>query len=80
MSTGLAGFPEMLDVLNRLRALVADARQMEGISLRDLTQACGVSINSLSRFERGGDIQLSSALALLAWLSRTTQAEGEVCQ
>jgi transcriptional regulator with XRE-family HTH domain len=70
MARRLTSYGEVLDVLTGLRAAVIEGRRREGLTLRDLAAISGTSINGLSRFERGvGDIQLATALKLIAWLS-----------
>lgn len=70
MTRRLTSYSEVFDVLTELRQAVIEGRRREGLTLRDLAAISGTSINGLSRFERGiGDIQLSTALKLVAWLS-----------
>ncbi len=41
---------------NRIR----DERQSRGLTLSELSDASGVSVSSLSRYERGGDVPVSA--------------------
>ena len=43
-------------------------RERRGWNVRDLRTKCGVSINSISRTERGHDVMLSNAIAITAAL------------
>lgn len=70
MGKRLTSYGEVLDVLAGLRAAVIEGRRRDGLTLRDLTKVSGVSINALSRFERGiEDIRLSTAVKLMNWLA-----------
>jgi hypothetical protein len=58
------------ETLAGLRAAVRHWRDVRGISLRQLAAELGTSSYSmLSRFENGGDVQLSTALKLVNWLA-----------
>ena len=70
MASGLVGWGEVVDTLGSLRVAVKEARRRDGLTLRDLAERSGVSFNSISRFERGRDIYLSHAVALMEWLAR----------
>lgn len=67
-----------VEVVTGLRAALINAREIRDLTLRDVMAQTGVPLNTLSRFERGiGDIQLSSALKLITWLSgRASGGEG----
>lgn len=73
MAKGLISWGEVADTLETLRVAIREARRREQLTLRDLCTLSGVSLNSLSRFERGADIRLSTALALIRWLNNSAR-------
>jgi transcriptional regulator with XRE-family HTH domain len=54
--------PEFVDVGGRLR----DIRQERGLSLRALSEVCGLSVNAISLIERGISSPSVSSLQRLA--------------
>lgn len=59
------------DVQQRIHELAvafANIRSCRGMSLREVTDQCGVSFVALSRFERGQTLSLAGLVAVLAWL------------
>jgi hypothetical protein len=65
----LNGAYTALAALTDLPAQVAARRGRDGLSLRELGAATGLSINVLSRFENGRDIRLSTAIKLAEWVA-----------
>lgn len=70
MTERLATCDELAKTLEFLPALVREARRQRRMTLREAADATGVSFNAISRFERGGDMMLSSAIALVRWLDQ----------
>ena len=69
MSTGeLTTYDELADIIDALPLLVREGRRVRGLSLRAAAKEIGINFNVLYRFEQGGDIVLSNALAILRWL------------
>lgn len=73
-----ASIAEVIEVLDDLPVMLRTARRMRGLSLRAVADECGISFNALSRHERGRDLTLANARALLVWLSAPTTARQEV--
>lgn len=44
-------------------------RTSEGVSLRDMAAQIGISAATLSRYERGKDMNANNFVKLLAWLT-----------
>lgn len=65
-------YAELRDVLSRLGTLVRDERRRRGISLRQAEAETGVSNARLCQLENGGTANVTTALALLAWLDGTS--------
>ena len=65
----LVGWDEGVELLDTLRVALVEARRRDHLSLREVAKTAGVPFNSISRFERGGDILLSNAVALMRWLA-----------
>jgi hypothetical protein len=71
----LVSYREVFEVLANLRVAVKESRRARKLSLRDVAAESGVNLNSISRFERGGDMQLSNVIGLLKWLSGEPKGE-----
>lgn len=66
----LRSYTELGEMLAHLPITVKEIRRMRGLSLRDVCAESGVSLNSLSRFERGiSDLQCSSVIKLVGWIA-----------
>lgn len=63
-----ASLAEVVAVLEDLPNMLRLARRMRGLSLRDVTDQSGIGFNTLSRLERGREVSLANAVALLRWL------------
>ena len=63
------GYAELISVLEVLPVLVREKRRREGLSLRAAAKATGEVASTLSRFENGVDVQMTTALSLLRWVS-----------
>jgi len=63
------------DVLRSLPDLFRDERQRRGVSLREAADDIGCAHSNLWKLEHGGDVRISTAIAVLAWLGshRETQ-------
>jgi len=59
---------EAKEVIAHVRATVTFARQAKHLGLRELFRACGVSIATLSRIERGHSMDAETFLKLIEWL------------
>lgn len=70
MSARQSTYAELVDVLDLLPRLLREIRRLRGLSLRAAADEIGVAFNSLSRFERGQDVLLSNAVAVLKWLDQ----------
>lgn len=56
--------------VEKLPEMFAEARGDLGLSLRDVSAACGVPINSLSRLERNlGHVRTDTVVKVLRWLA-----------
>lgn len=66
----VASWPEVLAAMSSLRDAVREVRRHKRMSLRRVSAQSGVAFSCLHRFEQGGDIKLTSALALMGWLCR----------
>ena len=64
---------EAKQVIAHVRGVVKFKRQAQHLGLRDLMKACGVSIATLSRFERGHSLDAETFLKLIEWLQPTVQ-------
>jgi hypothetical protein len=64
------GWAEIADTLEALPVTLKEIRSREHLTVRDVEALTGVPFNSVSRFERGHDLYLSNALALLRWLAK----------
>lgn len=65
----LAGYAELIEVLEALPLLVREHRRRLKLTLREAGERAGVGFNTLYRLEsRVGDCSLSNALAILRWL------------
>jgi len=58
-------------VLGLLPQMCKAKRSKDGLSVRAVAALTGLSACSISRFERGHDVVLSSAVKLIAWLGGT---------
>jgi len=76
MADGLTTYTEVLEVLDNLRVAVREARRRDGLSLRDLSDRAGIGFNSILRFERGEDVRLFTAVALIKWLAEPPRPPG----
>ena len=70
-TTPTAGYVDILAVLDSLGAAVKAVRVTRGLSQRELARQMGESYSTVSRVERGADMQLSTARSLLRWLGAT---------
>jgi len=61
-------FREMVEVIDGLPTVLRMARRMRGLSLRGVAEESGISFNSLSRCERGGEMSTTNLRRLLVWL------------
>lgn len=68
MADRLTTYAELAAMLDSLPMLLREARRAQHLNLRDAADQIGVSFNSLSRFERGRDMMLGNAIAVLRWL------------
>lgn len=69
-SDTLAGYEDVLAVLDALPVLVRETRRRKGQSLREAATASGCSFSTISRCEsRKGDPSLSSIAAILRWVA-----------
>ena len=65
----LAGYAELIEVLEALPLLVREQRRRLGITLREAGEQSGVGFNTLYRIEaRVSECSLSNAVAILRWL------------
>lgn len=64
---------EAREVLAHVRAMVTFKRQAQHMGLRELFKACGVSIATLSRIERGHSMDAETFLKLIEWLHNAKQ-------
>ena len=69
MRRRLIGWDEVINTVDGLRTAVMEARRRDHLNLREAGERSGVPFNSISRFERGQDITLSNAVALMRWLA-----------
>lgn len=60
---------ELVHTLEALPELALEARRHRGLSLRSAAREIGISFPVLARLERGNDVMLSNALAVLRWLA-----------
>lgn len=58
----------LADELADLPRLLSEARAARGLSLRAAAAEIGISFSTISRTESGGDLVMSSALAIVRWL------------
>jgi transcriptional regulator with XRE-family HTH domain len=58
-------YRDVIDVLDRLPDLVRQARHRRNLTLRDTATLTGVSLNTLSRFERRAGFAYSDAVIRL---------------
>lgn len=61
-------YPELAEVLASLPLLVREARRARRLSQRAAAEQMGVSFSTISRAERGADLILSHAVAMVRWL------------
>ena len=67
----LISYAELASVLDNLPLLLREARRARGLSVRAAAELIdGVSFNTLSRLERGRDVNLSNATAIMRWLEQ----------
>lgn len=71
---------ECREVIAHVRALVKFKRQAQHLGLRELCDQCGVSIPTLSRFERGHSLDAETFLKLVEWLQPTVQTPARMRQ
>lgn len=64
---------EAKEVIAHVRGMVKFKRQAKHLGLRELFKECGVSIATLSRFERGHSLDAETFLKLIEWLTPTVQ-------
>lgn len=69
----------ILAVLGNLPAIVRETRRARGLNLRDAAEQIGVAFSSLGRFERGHDLTLSNAIAVLRWIDQPTGPPAPTC-
>lgn len=74
MADRLTTYADLASILEKLPLLLREARRARHLNLRGAADQIGVSFNSLSRFERGNDVLLSNATAVLRWLDQPTEA------
>lgn len=67
MSAADAGMVYLVPTLDQLAAHLSEARRERGMSVRQVAAVTGTSASTVSRVERGYDVSLSGALALLQW-------------
>lgn len=72
---GLATYTELAEVLDRLPMILREARRQRRLSTRAAGRQVGVSGVTILRVEAGEDCTLSTAVAFLRWLDRTTPAD-----
>jgi len=65
---------EAREVIAHVRGVVKFKRQAKQVGLRELMRECGVSIATLSRFERGHSLDAETFLKLIEWLQPTVQS------
>ena len=65
---------ETKEVIAHVRSLVKFKRHANGLPLRALARQCGVSIATLSRFDRGHSLDAETFLLLVEWLQPTVQS------
>lgn len=65
-----------LDVLLRIVEILREARQQQGLTLRDLTEKMGINYAHLSRSERG--LTQPGFVVLMRWCSALGLQFGEV--
>ena len=65
---------EAREVVGHVRAMVTFKRHAQHLGLRELFQACGVSIATLSRIERGHSMDAETMLKLIEWLHGARQS------
>lgn len=64
-----AFYGTVADVIEALPQLVAEKRRRGEWTLRGVAEQTGVSFVTVDRAEKGKDLRLSSAVALLRWLA-----------
>lgn len=62
-------FKLVAQVVEDLPRLVRETRERRGLSVRRAAAEARVSSTNLIRYERGGDCQVGTVLALLRWLA-----------
>lgn len=56
-----------------LKCRLRECREPLGLTLRDVADETGASMANLSRLERGGQVELSTAFKLAAFFGKTVQ-------
>lgn len=64
---------ECKEVITHIRGMLKFKRQAQHLGLRELCDQCGVSIPTLSRFERGHSLDAETFLKIVEWLQPTAQ-------
>lgn len=66
----MTSFDAIADVIETLPRIVRDVRKTLGLSLRATSDETGISLNTLSRFDRGLPVSQEHTLTLLRWLEK----------
>lgn len=66
---------ELADVLNSLPLIVREARRARNFSQKAAAEQIGVTDRTIRRLENGEDVNLSTAVALLRWLTPPADAQ-----
>lgn len=68
MTARMMTYGAIADELAGLPAVALEIRNLRRLSVRAAASQIGVSFSTLSRFEVGKNVELSSVLAILRWL------------
>lgn len=69
MSDYSASYLDLAELLNSLPLLVREARRARNLSQRSAAEQIGVTDRTIRRLENGEDVNMSTAVALLHWLT-----------
>lgn len=61
-------YAELADVISNLPLIAREHRRHRRLSLRAAATECGIGFNSLFRLEKGENVSLDNAVAILRWL------------
>lgn len=67
-------YGQVADVLNTLHVTIRRQREARRLSVRAAAKEMGLAASTLSRLERGYDLNMDSVIAALRWLEKQ-QAE-----